>query len=167
MMITLLVLVAGVSAISAQEQEGKLVDRLLRPNMSLVNSAQDKQFGAVNPVATRNAPSKNVYLPEKRIGKSFVARSAYSSKQLSARNFRGENDVANIATRSQPTPETLSVSSAAESTRVAPESAQHLSTAAYPGNRPFLGQGKSQKALSARNTPLTIEQVRELLNKNK
>ena len=37
----------------------------------------------------------------------------------------------------------------------------------FAGNRPFLGQGKSQKALSAQDRPLTIEQVRELLNKNK
>jgi len=167
MIIMSLILFAGVSAISAQEQESKLVDRLLRPNMSLVNSAQDKQFGAASTYATRNAPSKSVYLPERRIEKSFTARSAYSSKQLSARHFRGESDVANIATRSQPTHETVPVSSAADSTRVAPESAQRLSTVAYPGNRPFLGQGKSQKALSARDTPLTIEQVRELLNKNK
>jgi hypothetical protein len=37
----------------------------------------------------------------------------------------------------------------------------------FAGNRPFLDQGKSQKALSRQNPPLTIEQVRELLNKNK
>src|ERR1022692_4651115 len=37
----------------------------------------------------------------------------------------------------------------------------------FAGNRPFLGQGKSQKALSTQDKPLTIEQVRELLNKNK
>lgn len=37
----------------------------------------------------------------------------------------------------------------------------------FAGNRPFLGQGKNQKALSAQKPPLTIEQVRELLNKNK
>ena len=37
----------------------------------------------------------------------------------------------------------------------------------FARNRPFLGQGKSQKTLSARKPPLTIEQVRELLNKNK
>ncbi|MBA2744260.1 MAG: hypothetical protein H0U43_08155, partial [Chthoniobacterales bacterium] len=33
--------------------------------------------------------------------------------------------------------------------------------------RPFLVQGKSQKSLSAKDEPLTLEQVRELLNKNK
>ncbi len=35
------------------------------------------------------------------------------------------------------------------------------------GSRPFLVRGKSQKALSQQDTPLTVEQVRELLNKNK
>ena len=52
-------------------------------------------------------------------------------------------------------------------TRVAPENGSNLAAAPFAGNRPFLGRGKSQKALSARDTPLTIEQVRELLNKNK
>ena len=37
----------------------------------------------------------------------------------------------------------------------------------FPGTRPFLVQGKSQKALSQQDKPLTIDQVRELLNKNK
>jgi hypothetical protein len=37
----------------------------------------------------------------------------------------------------------------------------------FAGNRPFLEQGKSQKALSQQKPSLTIEEVRELLNKNK
>ena len=37
----------------------------------------------------------------------------------------------------------------------------------FASNHPFLGQGKSQKALNTRKPPLTIEQVRELLNKNR
>ena len=36
-----------------------------------------------------------------------------------------------------------------------------------PVTGPFLGQGKSQKALHAQDRPLTIDEVRELLNKNK
>ena len=31
----------------------------------------------------------------------------------------------------------------------------------------FTGQGKSQKSLDRQNPPMTIDQVRELLNKNK
>jgi hypothetical protein len=51
--------------------------------------------------------------------------------------------------------------------RNASDSDKKNSVAAFSGNRPFLDKGKSQKALSQHDTPLTIEQVRELLNKNK
>jgi hypothetical protein len=37
----------------------------------------------------------------------------------------------------------------------------------FSGTRPFLVRGKSQKALSAQDRPLSIDDVRELLNKNK
>jgi hypothetical protein len=46
-------------------------------------------------------------------------------------------------------------------------SAKKYATRDFAGNRPFLGQGKSQKALHAQDRPLTIDEVRELLNKNK
>lgn len=51
--------------------------------------------------------------------------------------------------------------------RPASDSEKKISGNDFAGNRPFLGQGKSQKALSAGKQPLTIDQVRELLNKNK
>jgi len=38
---------------------------------------------------------------------------------------------------------------------------------AYGGSRPFLNEGTNQKSLNRKTEPLTIEQVRELLNKNK
>ena len=63
--------------------------------------------------------------------------------------------------------DTVHVASLADGARVAPESGRSVAVGSFAGNRPFLGRGKSQKALSARDTPLTIEQVRELLNKNK
>jgi len=61
----------------------------------------------------------------------------------------------------------LAIPAATAGTRVAPESNATVPTLAYSGNRPFLDQGKSQKALHAQDRPLTIEQVRELLNKSK
>jgi hypothetical protein len=50
---------------------------------------------------------------------------------------------------------------------VAPESNTTTPVREYAGTRPFLDKGKSQKSLQAQNKPLTIEQVRELLNKSK
>ena len=51
--------------------------------------------------------------------------------------------------------------------RDAPQSDKKVASRSYAENRPFLDQGKSQKSLNRKNAPLTIEQVRELLNKNK
>jgi len=64
--------------------------------------------------------------------------------------------------------DTIATPAATAGTRVAPETtAVTPAVREYAGNRPFLDKGKSQKSLSAQNKPLTIEQVRELLNKNK
>src|SRR5437870_10172460 len=38
---------------------------------------------------------------------------------------------------------------------------KRLPAVSYAGNRPFLDQGKSQKALNRQNPPLTIEKFRE------
>jgi hypothetical protein len=46
-------------------------------------------------------------------------------------------------------------------------STKHYATRDFAGNRPFLAQGKSQKSLHAHDQPLTIDEVRQLLNKNK
>jgi len=42
-----------------------------------------------------------------------------------------------------------------------------INSRGFADQRPFQEKGKSQKSLDRRNPPLTIEQVRELLNKNK
>ena len=161
-------LLAGISATSAQEQEGKLVDRILKPNMSLVNSAQDKQFRTAGASVAKRAPSKSFDTVNKSLAKPFAGERAFSAQQFTARPFQGGDVAANTSSRSAPPKtELVYVASAADSTRVAPENGNSLAATSFPGNRPFLGRGKSQKALSARDTPLTIEQVRELLNKNK
>jgi hypothetical protein len=168
MIVASIALLAGMSATSAQEQEGQLVDRILKPNMSLVNSAQNKQFGAVGTSVAKRAQFKSFYTPGKSLAKSFSTDRAFSPRQFAARHFRTGDTTANIAARSQLTKtDTVYVASAAYGTRVALENGSSLAVAPFAGNRPFLGRGKSQKALSARDTPLTLEQVRELLNKNK
>ena len=161
-------LLAVVSATSAQEQEGKLVDRILKPNMSLVNSAQNKQFGATEFSVAKRAPSPGFYTQDRTPEKSFAADRAFSPSQFAARPFRAEDTTGIISARSKLVKTGMVyVPSAADGARVASESGESLAGASFAGNRPFLGRGKSQKALSARDTPLTIEQVRELLNTNK
>jgi hypothetical protein len=168
MIVASMMLLAGVSAASAQEQERKLFDRILRPNMSLVNSEQNKQFGTIGTYPAKRAQLKSFYTPDRSLGKSFAWDRVFGSRQFAARKFQARATTANLSPRSQITKtDTVHVAAAADSARVAPENGRSLSAASFAGNRPFLGRGKSQEALSARDTPLTIEQVRELLNKNK
>jgi hypothetical protein len=151
-----------------QEQEAKLVDRLLRPNMSLVNSAQNKKFVANSATVDKRVSVKSFYTPEKSLAKPFAGERTFSSKEFAVRHFRIGDSTANIPTSSQLTRiDTVYATPAAEATRTVAGSDKSVTTASFAGNGPFLDRGKSQKALSARDTPLTIEQVRELLNKNK
>ena len=168
MIVAFLTLLASVWPTSAQEQERKLVDRLLKPNMSLANPAQDKQFSAICASLDKRAPSKTFYTRNKSRTKSFAGERAFAAEQFATQNFPAADSRANITARSHVTkPGAVYLASAAHGTRVAPESHATLAAATFAGSRPFLGRGKSQKALSAQDTPLTIEQVRELLNKNK
>jgi hypothetical protein len=136
--------------------------------MTLANPAQNKEFSATRLSLDKRAPSKRFSAPAKPLGKTFAAHRGLTPKQFPAPQFDAGEASANISPRPHLTKvETTYFASAVHRTHVAPESDATLAAAAFAGNRPFLGRGKSQKALSPRDTPLTIEQVRELLNKNK
>lgn len=168
MIIAPMALLAVVSATFAQEQESKLVDRILKPNMSLANSAQNKEFRTTGTSIVKQAPSKSFCTPDKSLATSFSAGRPFSARQFAPRHFRAGEVTANISTRTHLTKtDPIHVAPSAYGTRAAPENSRNLTVAPFAGNRPFLGRGKSQKALSAQDRPLTIEQVRELLNKNK
>lgn len=167
MIVVFPMLLASVWTISAQEQERKLLDRLLKPDMSLTNSAQDKQFSAARASVDKRAPSKSFDTRKTSRTKSFAGERTFAAQQFTT-HFAAADSRANHPTRPHVTKaDAVYIASAVHGTRVAPESDATLAAATFAGNRPFLGQGKSQKALSARDTPLTIEQVRELLNKSK
>jgi hypothetical protein len=160
---------AAASAL-AQEQEAKLIDRLLRPNIALENSAQNKKF-ANNRTTVVDKPARTQSFPVVQIGaiKPWTGDRALSPQQFSTRHFRATDSAANISTRSQLTKNeaVIATPAAIARTRVASESSETTPIREYAGIRPFLGKGKSQNALRAQNKPLTIEQVRELLNKSK
>ncbi|HVF70329.1 MAG TPA: hypothetical protein VM940_01860 [Chthoniobacterales bacterium] len=168
--VAIAIIFVAVSPALAQKQEQKLIDRLLRPNMAMKNSAQDKKF-TNGVVASFNKPArtKSFYAPATKISATYPDERVFTPRQFAARHFRGGDSAANVAARSQLTRhDTVIETPAAPGVRGAPETVQ--STAAtkdFSGNRPFLVEGKSQKALRAHDRPLTIEQVRELLNKSK
>jgi len=146
----------------AQEQERKLVDRLLSPNMKLANSDQNKKFTGGSEAPTRSAATKSFYISEKKLSKTFVADRTASTTSFRTRDYSTHAAVVPTLppTRSYQTKQARDSSPGAYSTK-------KYATRDFGGNRPFLGQGKSQKALHAQDRPLTIDEVRELLNKNK
>lgn len=160
----------GVSMAAAQDQERKLMDRILKPDTSLSNSAQDKKFNGARTVALdKPARFRAFHAPKKTITKTFPEERTFTPQQFAARHFRDGDSAANISSRSQLLKNDTVIATPAASavTRIAPESGATMPVRAFAGNHPFLGQGKSQKSLQAQNKPLTIEQVRELLNKSK
>jgi hypothetical protein len=169
MLVAFMTLLISVCPAVAQKQETKLIDRLLRPNTALSNSAQDKKFAATGATTfNKRVPTRNFYSREKTLAKPFPREKTFTPQQFAARHFRIGDSSANIATRTELTKNDKMVSTpAAPGIRVAPESNASSPVREFADNRPFLGRGKSQKALQAQNRPLTIEQVRELLNKSK
>lgn len=169
MLVAFLALLISVSSAFAQKQETKLIDRLLRPNTALKNSEQDKKFVAPHSASfEKRAPSRSFYAPEKTRPKSFPEERTFNAQQFAARHFRMGDTPVNIATRTELTKDDRLVRTPpAPGIRPAPESTATVAVREFPEQRPFLGRGKSQKALQAYNRPLTIEQVRELLNKSK
>ena len=170
MIVAIGTLFIGISTAIAQEQERKLIDRVLKPDTSLGNSAQNKKFIAVGSASyDKSVPARSFYSPAKTVPKSFPDERVFTPRQFAARHFRAGDSAANISTRSQlmKTDTVISTTAVTAGTRVAPESGTTVPVREFAGNRPFLEQGKSQKSLQAQNKPLTIEQVRELLNKSK
>jgi hypothetical protein len=161
----------GVSTAFAQKQERRLIDRLLKPDTELANPAQNKKFSDTRS-SSFNKPARTAtfYSAQKPVTKTFSDQRSLTPRQFAARHFRAGDSAAYLSSRSQPPKsDTMIVPpTATAGIRVAPESNTSTPIREYAsGNRPFLGKGKSQKSLHAQDKPLTIEQVRELLNKSK
>ena len=161
-------LVTGLCCVYAQDQEKKLVDRLLKPDMALQNDAQNKKFiGDGSASMNKRANVGTFFVHQKSHSKSFGTRD-FSTTQFYSQTYRGGRTAHEVSSQ-----QTVANSKAtyanqtARGVRNAPQSGKKVASREYAGNRPFLGEGTRQKSLNRQNEPLTIEQVRELLNKNK
>lgn len=165
---TLLLFGFVLSTARGQEQEARLVDRLLRPDMTLQNSAQSKKFTAPAKTFDKQAEVRPSDIAKSTRTKDYADQRAFSAKQFAAHHFRDGEVPSTIQMRAQRV-KTFAVDdrTAAMSVRDMPGGSKKIASTDFNGSRPFLDRGKSQKALSQHDTPLTIEQVRELLNKNK
>ena len=156
-------------AVEAQEQERKLADRLLRPDMSLGNEAQNKKFIAVGGTPVdKKFNAKSFSTGDEAISKSFGGTKGFFSRVFGTKNFARTNAAANTKPNAEianaNTPFTTKENSLV---RPSSDAARTAGAGEYADQRPFLGEGTRQKMLSQENKPLTIDEVRELLNKNK
>ena len=154
--------------VHGQIQEKKLLDRLLKPDTSLQNNLQDKRFVAAGATLEKKARTKTFYVRARRPEKQFGGTRNVSTRTFPTESSRHHRTEANLETRSSvQNMEVAYSTSSYGGARSAREATKRVESTTYPGSRPFLARGKSQKSLSGQNPPLTIDQVRELLNKNK
>jgi hypothetical protein len=150
----------------AQQQETSLVDRLLRPNMELQNKAQGKKFVASSAVIEHRGSVGTFLLQPKRAEKSFVDTQALTTTKYSFRTVSTPRTVSSSQNRSANMPGPVE-SSSIRDIRSATTPHNAGTSRMFADQHQFREQGKSQKSFDRQNPPLTIDQVRELLNKNK
>jgi len=164
---TTLVLLSGWLA-HAQEQEKKLLDRLLKPDMSLQNHAQDRQFVVGGAPLEKKARTKTFPVAKRQADKAFWNTREVPASEFHTQANRDAKLQANLDTRTKLARADVPYVAGSYGTVRSPvEAAKSVPATQFAGNRSFQGRGKSQKALSAQDRPMTIDQVRELLNKNK
>ena len=164
-----LLIFAALPFVRGQEQESKLVDRLLKPDMTLQNDAQNKKFmGDGSASINKRAMVGTFYVHQKPRSKNFAGARDFSTTQFNSQTYRGGRSAYEVSSQQTMTnSQSAYANETARGVRNAPQSGKKVASRAYAGTRPFLGEGKSQKSLNQQNAPLTIDQVRELLNKNK
>lgn len=164
-----LLVLAALPCVRGQDQERKLVDRLLKPDMNLQNDAQNKKFIADGTASiAKRATVGTFYVQKKSNQKTFSGTGQFSTREFNSQSFHSKRSSFNVpsqqaAGNSRP----AYANQSARGVRDASQSGKKVPVRPYAENRPFLDEGKSQKSLNRQNEPLTIEQVRELLNKNK
>jgi hypothetical protein len=165
---TSVLFLAAASCVRAQDQERKLVDRLLRPDMTLQSSEQKKKFTVDGTSINKKASVGTFYVEKKADSKTFSKTREFSTGQFNSRPFHGNRSAFEDSSRQAMGNSRFAYpTQTARGSRDAAQSNKKVASRGYAQNRPFLDQGKSQKSLNRQNAPLTIDQVRELLNKNK
>ena len=145
------------------------MDRLLKPDMALQNDAQNKKFtGDASASINKRASVGSFYVHQQTRTKDFSGTRDFATSRFYSQNYHAGRSAYEVSSRQTMTnSQFVHANQTASGVRNAPQSGKKVTSRAYPGNRPFLDEGKSQKSLNQKNAPLTIDQVRELLNKNK
>ena len=134
--------------------------------MELKNNAQSKKFAVNSTVATKGGTVGTFYLQPNPTEKSFQDLRVVSTTKHSSPAFHAESGDAALLQKKANGSVNFPTSPARD-VRDVHDAGKIVTGRAYPEDRSFREEGKSQKSLSRRNRPLSIDEVRELLNKNK
>jgi hypothetical protein len=163
--LVLAVLLCGIRFATAQDQEQKLIDRLLKPNTELQNTQYEKKFLADKTSVNKQATVSTFYWQQKAAPKSFNGTRDFSTRDFDSHPFYRSGQT--FDTKPSETGRRTATVSTARAPRSFYDGGKTANSRAFSGTRQFLDKGKSQKSLDRTNPPMTIDQVRELLNKNK
>ena len=163
-----LVMLAFVATtVCSQDQDRRLIDRLLRPNLDLQNPQQGKVFHADSKGTTQRGMTTTFVLKLRPKEKTFGDSRHVETKEYRSRSNRADaSQQASLQIRQANVQGQLTTPSA-RGARPAYDTNLEIPSRRYADERAFPNPGKSQKSLDRQNPPLTIDQVRELLNKNK
>ncbi len=151
----------------AQQQERRLIDRLLRPDMNLQNNAQSKKFAANAAVVENRGRVGTFFFEQTRKQKPVIETRTANTREYRVRSLQSDPSVrSSNQNRTANLPGQVATSSSRD-VHDAYDANLEVVGRSFPGERAFPEQGKSQKSPDRQNPPLTIDQVRELLNKNK
>jgi hypothetical protein len=137
--------------------------------MSLVNAAQDKKFTAVGGTSIdKKFVAKSFSAGDEKTTKSFGGAKGFFSRVFGTRTFTRTEVAPNAKTNAEIAyARTQFTTKESSLVRPSSDSAKTARVLEYADQRPFLGKGTRQRILSQEDKPLTIDEVRELLNKNK
>jgi hypothetical protein len=83
-------LTAALCCVHAQDQEKKLVDRLLKPDMALQNDAQNKKFTGDSAASINKRASVGAfYVHQKPSSKNYSGTRDFSTTQFYSQTYRG------------------------------------------------------------------------------
>lgn len=166
----ILLLTAALSA-HAQEQERKLIDRIMRPDTALQANEQTRGFyQGKSSVQDKTARTGTFYSPNRVQQKEFNTRAYHDGKGYWDGSMKYETKEADTK------PKFLGIFPLVKrhETKTAETNAARESDRAYAARdyntREFRVRGTAQGAINAeqeKNKGMSMDQVRELLNKNK
>ncbi len=171
-----LILLAAASGARAQQQEQKLIDRIMKPNMGMTYDLRKSSFGTSGSVSTKSANVKAFAFDQKFSPKSFDTKEFSGAKTSWLGNFKFATKAAStktFATKEAPT-KTMPVKDAREADKT-------MATQTYADQKTYSRRGASQDRFDKNGAAqqagdvgwtgdmkaMTIDDVRTLLNKNK